>query len=181
MTIRSFMEHTPSLDEGVFVDATALVLGRVTLGADVSVWPMSVIRGDVHDISIGARTNIQDGSVLHNTSPDSFPPDGFPLQVGEDVTVGHKVVLHGCRIGNRVLVGMGSIILDGAVIEDEVILGAGSVVSPGKTLESGGLYLGSPARRVRDLRPEELEFLRYSAGHYVKLKNRHLQFSVTVG
>ena len=181
MTIRSFMEYTPSLAEGVFVDATALVLGRVTLAEDVSVWPMTVIRGDVHDITIGARTNIQDGSVLHNTSPESLPPDGFPLVVGEDVTVGHKVVLHGCRIGNRVLVGMGAVVLDGAVVEDEVMIGAGSVVSPGKTLSSGGLYLGSPAKRVRDLRPEELEFLRYSAGHYVKLKNRHLNSSVTVG
>lgn len=181
MTIRSYMEHTPSLAEGVFVDATALVIGRVSLGPDVSIWPMTVVRGDVHDIRIGARTNVQDGSVLHNTSPDSFPPAGFPLEIGDDVTVGHKVVLHGCRVGNRVLIGMGSIILDGAVLEDEVIVGAGSVVSPGKTLESGGLYLGSPARRVRDLRAEELAFLRYSAEHYVKLKNHHLSSSVTVG
>lgn len=177
MTIRSYMEHTPILHDGVFVDATAVVIGRVELGPDVSIWPMTVVRGDVNHIRIGARTNVQDGSVLHNTSPESSPPDGFPLEIGEDVTVGHKVVLHACRIGNRVLVGMGSIILDGAVIEDDVIVGAGSVVSPGKRLESGGLYLGSPAKRVRDLRPEELEFLRFSAGHYVRLKNHHMESS----
>src|SRR5690554_6386253 len=103
MSSRSFMEYTPRLAAGLLFDATALVLGRVTLAEDVSVWPITAIRGDVHDITIGARTNIQDGSVVHNTSPESLPPDSFPLVVGEDVTVGHKVVLHGCRIGNRVL------------------------------------------------------------------------------
>lgn len=180
MTIRSYFEHNPALGDRVFVDDSAVVIGRVSLGADVSVWPMTVIRGDVHDISVGARSNIQDGSVLHNTSPDSFPPDGFPLVVGEDVTVGHKAILHGCSIGDRVLVGMGAIVLDGATVEPDVIIGAGSVVSPGKTLSSGGLYVGAPAKRVRDLRPEELEFLRYSARHYVKLKDNHLTASAVI-
>jgi carbonic anhydrase/acetyltransferase-like protein (isoleucine patch superfamily) len=180
MTIRSFLSHRPVLAERVFVDASAVVIGRVQLGADVSVWPLTAIRGDVNDISIGERTNIQDGSVLHNTAPSSSPPKGFPLKVGSDVTVGHKVILHGCTIGNRVLVGMGSIVMDGAVVEDEVIIGGGSVVTPGKVLASGGLYVGSPAKRVRDLRPEELEFLRYSAAHYVKLKDEHLRDSQTL-
>src|SRR5690606_29557333 len=148
---------------------------------DVSVCPLTVIRGDVPEISIGDRTNIQDGSVLHLTSPESFPPHGFPLRIGADVTVGHKAILHGCTIGDRVLIGMGAIIMDGAVVEPDVIIGGGSVVSPGKVLPSGGLYVGSPAKRVRDLRPEELEFLRYSAGHYVKLKDEHLADSQTLG
>jgi len=180
MSIRSYLEYSPTLGERVFVDTSAVVIGRVSLGDDVSVWPVTVLRGDVNDIRIGARTNIQDGSVLHNTSADSFPPHGFPLVVGEDVTVGHKAILHGCSIGDRVLIGMGAIILDGVVIEPEVIVGAGSVVSPGKVLASGGLYLGSPAKRVRDLRPEELEFLRYSARLYMKLKDQHLAASTVI-
>ncbi|MEY3659224.1 MAG: hypothetical protein RLZZ169_49 [Pseudomonadota bacterium] len=181
MTLRSYQQYRPTLGAGAFVDASAVVIGRVTLGEDASVWPLVVVRGDVNDIRIGARTNIQDGSVLHNTSPDSSPPHGFPLVVGDDVTVGHKAILHGCTIGNRVLVGMGAIVMDGAVVQDDVIVGGGSIVAPGKVLESGGLYVGAPAKRIRDLKPQELEFLRYSAGHYVKLKNRHVCESATLG
>ncbi len=180
MTIRSFLNHSPSLGARVFIDDSAVVIGRVQLGNDVSVWPLTAIRGDVNDIAIGDRTNLQDGSVLHNTSPSSSPPNGFPLRVGSDVTVGHKVILHGCTIGDRVLVGMGSIVMDGAVVENDVIIGGGSVVTPNKVLTSGGLYVGSPAKRVRDLRPDELEFLRYSAAHYVKLKDEHLSSSKTL-
>ncbi len=181
MTLRSYLHHVPALGANVFVDASAVVIGRVTLGDDVSVWPLVAIRGDVNDISIGARSNIQDGSVLHNTSPDSSPPHGFPLVVGADVTVGHKAILHGCTIGDRVLIGMGAIVMDGAIVQSDVIVGGGSVVSPGKVLESGGLYVGSPAKRVRDLKPQELEFLKYSAAHYVKLKNRHMTESRVIG
>lgn len=181
MTIRSFQQHRPHIGARVFIDPSAVVIGRVRLGADVSVWPLTVIRGDVNDIAIGDRTNIQDGSVLHNTSPSSSPPNGFALVVGADVTVGHKVILHGCTIGDRVLVGMGSIVMDGAIVESDVIIGGGSVVTPGKVLNSGGLYVGSPAKRVRDLRPDELEFLKYSAAHYVKLKDLHLSSSTTLG
>lgn len=181
MTIRSFLHHVPSLGANAFVDDSAVVIGRVTLGEDVSVWPLVTIRGDVNDITIGPRTNVQDGSVLHNTSPTSTPPLGFALHIGADVTVGHKVILHGCTIGNRVLIGMGAIVMDGAVVQDDVILGGGSLVSPGKVLESGGLYVGSPAKRVRDLKPQELEFLKYSAEHYVKLKNLHITDSKTIG
>lgn len=181
MTIRSYLHHAPSLGANAFVDPSAVVIGRVTLGADVSVWPLVAIRGDVNDITIGDRTNIQDGSVLHNTSPTSTPPLGFALVVGADVTVGHKAILHGCSIGNRVLVGMGAIVMDGAVVQDDVIIGGGSVVSPGKVLESGGLYVGSPAKRVRDLKPHEYEFLKYSAAHYVKLKDLHMSDSKVIG
>ena len=115
--------------------------------------------------------------MLHATSPESFGPDGFALNIGCDVTIGHKAILHGCTIHDRVLIGMGAIIMDGAVVESDIILGGGSVVSPGKTLTSGGLYVGSPAQRVRDLRQEEIDFLLYSAKHYTKLKDLHLNSS----
>ncbi|MDC1436795.1 gamma carbonic anhydrase family protein [Gammaproteobacteria bacterium] len=173
MTVRKYLENSPSLAEGVFIDDSAVIIGRVSIGKDSSVWPLTAIRGDVQEISIGERSNIQDGSILHVTSPESYGPDGFELIIGNDVTVGHRVVLHGCVIHDRALIGMGAIIMDGVLIESDVIVGAGSVVSPGKTLESGGLYVGSPARRVRDLKQEELDFLVYSANHYVKLKNLH--------
>jgi carbonic anhydrase/acetyltransferase-like protein (isoleucine patch superfamily) len=175
MTIRAFQKQLPTLAENVFIDETALVIGRVTLGADVSVWPMTVMRGDVNNISIGARTNIQDGSVCHVTSPNNTHPNGFSLNVGEDVTVGHKVILHGCTIGSRVLVGMGAIVMDGVVIPDDVMLAAGCLVSPGKVLESGFLYVGSPAKKSRELTENEKAFLIHSAKHYVGLKNKHIE------
>ncbi|MDR0779675.1 MAG: gamma carbonic anhydrase family protein [Pseudomonadales bacterium] len=180
MTVRSYLDHFPTLANNVFVDENAVVIGRVAIGTDSSVWPATVIRGDVHSIRIGERTNIQDGSVLHCTAPDSAKPHGFALTIGNDVTVGHKAVLHGCTIGDHVLVGMGAIIMDGAIVENDVVIGGGSVVTPGKVLKSGGLYVGSPAKYVRELRPDELEFLRYSAAHYVKLKNLHLRTSKDV-
>ena len=174
MTIRTYQGKTPSLGERVFVDASAVVIGDVEIGADSSVWPLVVIRGDMHRIRIGARTSVQDGSVLHITHAGPFNPDGFPLTIGDEVTIGHKVLLHGCTIGSRILVGMGSIVMDGAVIEDEVILGAGSLVPPGKVLESGFLYVGSPAKKARPLTDKERAFFSYTAGNYVKLKDQHI-------
>ena len=150
-----------------------MVIGNVSLGPDSSIWPLCAVRGDIHSITIGARSNIQDGSVLHVTHDSDYAPRGFALSIGDDVTVGHKVILHACTIGNRCLVGMGSTVLDGVVFEDEVMLGAHSLVSPGKRLESGYLYLGSPARQARALTEQERQWLRYSATHYVELKNRH--------
>ncbi|RXA95775.1 MULTISPECIES: gamma carbonic anhydrase family protein [Yersinia] len=172
--IRPYLHHLPKLGERVMVDRSSVIIGKVTLGDDVSVWPLVTIRGDVHEVVIGARSNIQDGSVLHVTHQSEYNPEGYPLIIGEDVTVGHKVMLHGCTIGNRVLVGMGSIILDGAVVEDEVMIGAGSLVSPGKRLVSGHLYMGSPARQARPLTPAEVEGLRYSADNYVRWKDDYL-------
>ncbi|AGI25686.1 hypothetical protein H681_19095 [Pseudomonas sp. ATCC 13867] len=174
MTIRSYQGKTPALGERVFVDASAVVIGDVEIGADSSIWPLVTIRGDMHRIRIGARTSVQDGSVLHITHAGPFNPDGFPLTIGDDVTIGHKVLLHGCTIGSRILVGMGSIVMDGAVIEDEVILGAGSLVPPGKVLESGYLYVGSPVKKGRPLTDKERAFFTYSAGNYVKLKDQHI-------
>jgi len=149
------------------------VIGNVTLGEDASVWPMAVVRGDVHTITIGARTNVQDGAILHVTHDGRFSVGGAPLVIGDDVTIGHKAMLHGCTIGNRCLIGMSAIVMDGAVLEDEVLLAAGALVPPNKHLESGYLYGGSPAKRIRPLTESEKENLLYGAEHYVKMKNNY--------
>lgn len=173
MAIRAYLDKHPLVGKDTYVDETALLIGDVSLGDGVSVWPMAVLRGDVHRIEVGAGTNIQDGSVLHVTHGGEHTADGHPLSVGEDVTIGHRVVLHGCRVGNLCLIGIGAIVMDGAVIEDEVILAAGSLVPPGRTLESGFLYVGAPARRTRPLTDGEKTFLRYSAEHYRLLKDAY--------
>jgi carbonic anhydrase/acetyltransferase-like protein (isoleucine patch superfamily) len=172
--VRPFGDALPVIGARVWVDPAAVVIGRVEIGDDASLWPTAVARGDVNYIRIGARSNIQDGSVLHVTHDGPYSPGGLPLVIGEDVTVGHRVMLHACTIGDRCLLGMSSTILDGAVLEDEVFLGAGSLVPPGKRLQARSLYKGSPAQRARALTQEELEMLRYSAAHYVRLKNRYL-------
>lgn len=175
MAIRPYGNIHPKTGDKVYVDEQASVIGRVTLGDDCSVWPMVVIRGDVHSIDVGARTNVQDGSILHVTADNQFNPGGFPLTIGEDVTIGHGAILHACTIGNYCLIGMGATVLDGAVIENNVMVGAGSLVAPGKKLESGYLYLGNPARQTRPLTAKELDYLKFSSEHYVKLKNSYLQ------
>lgn len=174
---RLFESIGPRLGRKAWIDPQATVIGRVTLADDVSVWPQAVLRGDVHSIEVGARTNIQDGAIGHVTHDGPFSPGGFPLVLGEDITVGHAAVLHACTIGDRCLVGMGSLILDGAVLEDDVMLAAGSLVSPGKHLQSGWLYRGRPAEKSRRLTDQELEMLVYSAHHYVRLKNQYLDQS----
>lgn len=173
-SIRPYKESFPRLAERVMVDATSVVIGDVFLADDVGIWPLVAIRGDVNHVTIGKRSNIQDGCVLHVTHKSAWNPEGNPLVIGEDVTVGHKAMLHGCTIGNRVLVGMGSIILDGAIIEDDVMIGAGSLVPPGKKLESGYLYLGSPVKKVRELSEGEINGLLYSANNYVNWKDDYL-------
>ena len=172
--LRPYKDLFPTIGQRVMVDPTSVVVGDVRMAEDVSIWPLVVIRGDVNYVEIGARTNIQDGSVLHVTHKSSYNPEGNPLLIGEDVTVGHKVMLHGCTIGHRVLVGMGSIVLDGAVIEDEVMIGAGSLVPQNKRLESGYLYLGSPVKQIRPLTEAEIEGLKYSANNYLKWKDEYL-------
>lgn len=174
MAIRTYQQFTPQLGERVFVDASAVVLGDVEIGTDSSVWPLVVIRGDMHSIRIGERSSVQDGSVLHITHAGPFNPKGFPLNIGDEVTIGHNVTLHGCSLGNRILVGMGSIIMDGAVVQDEVVIGAGSLVPPGKVLESGYLYFGSPVKQARPLTDKERSYFSYSAANYVRLKDQHL-------
>ncbi len=175
MTMRTYKNHQPKLAAGVYVDPAACVIGDVELGADCSVWPGAVIRGDMHHIRIGARTSVQDNAVLHITHASDFNPEGWPLLIGEEVTIGHQACLHGCRIGNRVLVGIGAVILDGATVEDEVIIAAGTLVPPGKTLASGFVYMGNPCRQARPLSEAERAFFSYSAQNYVKLKSSYLE------
>lgn len=172
--LRPWKGHAPRLGERVYIDPACMVLGDVVLGDDCSVWPMAVIRGDMHRIRIGARTSVQDGSVLHITHASDFNPDGFPLTIGDDVTIGHRAILHGATLGNRILVGMGAIVMDGAVVEDEVIIAAGAVVTPGKRLEGGHVYAGNPARALRPIKEAERAFFPYTAGNYVKLKDDYL-------
>jgi len=174
MSIRSFQGINPSIADSAYIDEDAVIIGDVTIGADSSVWPTVAIRGDVQKIRIGERTNIQDGSVLHVTSDNQYNPGGFPLSVGNGVTVGHKAVLHACTIEDYALIGMGAIILDGAVVRKKALVGAGSVVSPGKEIEGGYLWLGSPAKKIRPLSEKELAYLEFSAQHYVDLKNKYM-------
>lgn len=173
MPIRPFKNKHPTLAENAWVDDTAVIIGDVTLGADSSIWPLAILRGDVNSIVIGERTNIQDGSIIHVTHQGKYHPGGYATLLGNEVTVGHKVILHGCTIGDQCLIGMGCSILDGVVIESQVLLGAGSLVTPNKTLTSGHLWMGTPAKCIRPLTEEELEKLSYSAEHYVKLKNQY--------
>lgn len=162
------------MGQSVYIDETAVVIGNVTLGDHVSIWPMTVVRGDVQRIEIGEGSNIQDTCVLHVTHAGEFSPDGYPLLIGRHVTVGHRAVLHACTIGDHCLIGIGAIVMDGAVVEDEVMLGAGSLVPPGKRLESGFLYVGSPAKQARPLKEREKAFLRYSPKQYRQLKDDYL-------
>jgi carbonic anhydrase/acetyltransferase-like protein (isoleucine patch superfamily) len=171
--IRTFAGMTPEIHPDAWLDPLCLVLGDVHIGARSSVWPGTVIRGDINRIRIGRDTNVQDGSVLHNSHDGPFMPGGAPLLIGDRVTIGHKAILHGCEIGDDCLIGMGAIIMDRAVLQPNVVVGAGSVVPGGKLLESGYLYVGAPARRVRELTEQELEYFGYSADHYVRLAGHH--------
>lgn len=175
MPLSSYLGAAPQIAERVYVHSSAQVIGNVRLGADCSVWCNAVLRGDVNDIVIGRCTNIQDLTMVHVSHKTPQKPQGSPLVIGDYVTVGHSVILHGCTIGNECLVGMGSIIMDDVVVQDKVMIGAGSLVSPGKTLESGFLYMGRPAEKVRPLSDAELAYLRYSAEHYVRVKDNYLQ------
>lgn len=171
--IRSYLEHTPQVDNSCYIDSMAVVIGDVHLAENVSVWPFAVVRGDVNSIRIGKNSNVQDHCMLHVSHKKADKPEGSPLIIGEDVTIGHHVILHGCTIGNRVLVGIKTVILDDVIIEDDVMIGAGSLVPPRKRLESGYLYVGSPVQKVRPLTDKEKEFLPYSARHYVKIANNY--------
>ncbi len=175
MSIRAYQGLLPKLGSKVYIDESAVVVGDVTIGTDSSFWPHVAARGDVHRIVIGERSNIQDNSVLHVTHAGPYNPNGCPLIIGDEVTAGHRVLLHGCQIHDRVLIGMGSIILDAAVVQSEVIIGAGSLVPEGKVLESGYLYFGSPVVAKRPLTTEEKERIAYSAAYYVKIKDQYLQ------
>lgn len=174
MNLRPYRGQMPRLASGVYVDPAATVIGDVELGEDASVWPGTVIRGDVHYIRVGARTNIQDGTIIHVTHDGHYSPGGFPTIIGNDVTVGHAAVIHACTIEDACLIGMHATVLDGATVKKHGFVGAGSVVAPGKIVGEGELWLGNPARCVRKLGEREIEQLYYSAKHYVRLKDEYL-------
>lgn len=171
--IRSFEGHTPRLAADVWVDATALVIGDVALGAGASIWPMAVLRGDIHRIEVGAGSNIQDGAILHVSHDSRDHPGGAPTIVHERVTVGHQAVLHGCEVQDHCLIGIGARVLDRAVLRPRVMLAAGALVPPGKVLEGGWLYMGAPAQASRPLIDAELEYIDYTAVYYIELARRH--------
>lgn len=175
MTLRPYLDTFPTLGERVYVDPAATVIGDVSLGDDVSIWPACVVRGDVNSISIGARTNIQDGSIVHVTHEGPYTqPGGFPTVIANDVTVGHGAIIHACTIGEFALIGMGATVLDGATVQPYGFVGAGTVIAPGKTVGEAELWLGNPGRCVRKLSEREIEQLQYSAQHYLRLKDRYL-------
>ncbi len=167
--IQAWRNHTPKVADSAFVADSAEVIGRVEIGPNASIWYQSVLRGDVHDIRIGARTNIQDHCVLHASQGVT------PCIIGDDVTVGHRVILHGCEVQDGCLVGMGAIVMDRCVLEAGCLLAAGSLVPEGRVLRGGFLHAGIPARERRPLTDEEQAFLAHSARHYMELARSHAQ------
>jgi len=179
MPLSSYLDTTPVIGDKVFLHPSCQVIGDVKIGDDSSVWCNTVLRGDVNRIVVGRGSNVQDLTMGHVSHKTPEKPEGSPLIIGDYVTIGHSVILHGCRIGNDCLIGMGSIIMDDVVIPDHVMVGAGSLISPGKTLEGGMLYMGRPAKAVRALTDEEIAYLRYSAEHYMRVKDNYLKGGVS--
>lgn len=172
--IRPYRNITPKLGVRVYVDPAATVIGDVELGDDVSIWPGAVVRGDVEHVRIGARTNVQDGAVIHETHAGPYSGDGFPCVIGADVTIGHAAVVHACTIEDGCLIGIQATILDGAVVHQHAMVGAGALVAPGKIVRAGELWVGNPARFARKLSDRDIEALMYSAQHYVNVKDEYL-------
>lgn len=174
MPLASYLNSSPQLGERIFLHDSAHVIGDVRLGDDSSVWCNAVVRGDVNHIIVGNCSNIQDFVMCHVSHKTQAKPLGSPLIIGDYVTIGHSAILHGCEIGDECLVGMGTIIMDDVVVSSRVMIGAGSLVPPGKKLESGWLYVGRPVEKLRPLTEQELAWLKYSAEHYVRVKNNYL-------
>lgn len=173
--LRAYRDNVPVLGQRAYVDPAASVIGDVVLGDDVSIWPFTVVRGDVNFVRIGDRTNVQDGTVIHVSHDGPHAKlGGFATRIGSDVTIGHKAIIHACTIEDAVLIGMGAIVLDGAIVRKHGFVGAGALVAPGKVVGEGELWLGNPARKARMLTDAEIEALYYSAGHYVRLKDDYL-------
>jgi len=174
MATSPYLDTLPVLANRTYIHPSAQVIGDVQIGDDSSVWCNTVLRGDVNRIRIGHSSNIQDLSMGHVSHKSASKPEGSPLLIGNYVTIGHSVILHGCSIGDECLIGMGSIVMDDVVVPARTMVGAGSLIGPGKVLESGYLYMGRPAAKVRALTPEEIAYLRYSAEHYVRVKDNFL-------
>jgi len=173
ISLRPYLDKMPIVGDRVYVDPACTVIGDVVIGDDASIWPGTVIRGDVNHIRIGARTNVQDGTIIHVSHDSPYNKGGYPTLLGEGVTVGHGCILHACTIGDYCLIGMGTCILDGAVVEANAFIAAGAVVGPGKVVRSGELWAGNPARLMRQLSEKDIEGLRYSADHYVRIKDQY--------
>ncbi|HEX8642674.1 MAG TPA: gamma carbonic anhydrase family protein [Allosphingosinicella sp.] len=163
----------PRIDPLAFVAPGARLIGDVEIGAEASIWYNCVLRGDVNRIRIGARTNIQDGSVVHVDSPRPGREEGHPTIIGEEVLIGHLAMVHGCILHDRAFVGLGAIVMDGCAVESDAMLAAGAMLTPGRTVPSGQLWAGRPAKYVRDLSPADIEGMRAGAAHYVELARRH--------
>jgi len=174
MSVRKFGDKYPLIHNSVYIDLQASVIGDVEIGENSSIWPMSVVRGDVNSIRIGRDTNVQDGSILHVTHKSAHDLNGGPMKIGNGVTIGHAAILHACEIGDYCLIGMGAIVMDKCIIEHHSMIAAGSVIPPNKHIKSGELWLGNPAKKVKELTEKQRLDLEYSANHYVKLKNKYL-------
>ncbi len=172
--LRPYLDKRPVLGARVYIDPACTIIGDVELGDDASVWPGTVIRGDVNFVRIGARSNIQDGTIIHVSHHSPYNKGGFPTLIGEDVTVGHGCILHACIIEDACLIGMGAQVLDGATVKKYGFVGAGALVPPGKTVGEAELWVGNPARCVRRLDDKAIEGLLYSAAHYVRVKDDYL-------
>ncbi|KAF1697263.1 gamma carbonic anhydrase family protein [Pseudoxanthomonas jiangsuensis] len=173
--LQTFSGIEPRIGQRVYLAPGATLIGDVEIGDDASIWPNTVIRADVNRVCIGARSSVQDGTVIHvSGSALEGGGDGYPTLIGCDVTVGHRAILHGCRIADFALIGMGSIILDGATIGCAAMIGAGSLVPSGRVVGDGELWFGNPARFVRHLNAEEIQALHRGAAHYVAIKDRYL-------
>jgi gamma-carbonic anhydrase len=172
-TILSFGGATPRIDRSSFVAPGAVLIGDIEIGPNASIWYNCVLRGDVNRIRIGARTNIQDGTVLHVDSPKPGDEAGQPTLIGEEVLIGHMAMVHGCVLHDRAFVGLGAIVMDGCAIESEAMLAAGAMLTPGKRIPSGQLWAGRPAKYVRDLTAADLAGHRAGVAHYVELAERH--------
>ena len=172
---KEFKGILPKISTNSYIDENACIIGDVSIGGNCSIWPYVVLRGDMLPIKIGDNCNIQDGSILHTTHKSKYNPEGFALSIGSNVTIGHKVLLHGCKISDNTLIGMGSIVMDGSTVQSNVIVAAGSLVPQGKILESGYLWMGSPVKKIRKLTSKEIEFIKYSAENYSKLSKEYMQ------
>lgn len=173
MQIISLNDKSPLISNNAFVAPGTRIIGDVEIGAGSSIWYNCVLRGDVNRIRIGKRTNIQDGTVIHVDSPWPGNPEGSPTIIGDDVLIGHMVMLHGSILHDRAFVGLGSIVMDGCTIESDGMLGAGAMLTPGKVIRAGELWIGRPAKKLRDLSPEEIERNQIGVAHYVLNAKAH--------
>ncbi|MBI1979418.1 MAG: gamma carbonic anhydrase family protein [Elusimicrobia bacterium] len=168
--IREYNGIKPKIHPTSFVHETAEIIGNVTLERNSSIWPYCVLRGDIAEIVVGEETNVQDNTVIHTN-------EGKPTLLGKGISVGHSVLLHGCTVQDRCIVGMGAILLDGVVVEEDCIVGAGAVLSPNTKVTRGSMALGVPARVIRPLRADEIEHIRWNAQEYIRLSESHRKTS----